>query len=97
MRNKSVQPMAAVIKEYLKAMGIDKRMQEVNLIKQWENVIGVSVANMTRELYIRHGVLFVRIDSAVVRNELSMLKQGIIQALNNKAGGDVISDIVFTI
>jgi hypothetical protein len=37
----------------------------------------------------------VRIESAVIKNELLMVRTGIIQKLNERAGAEVITEIVF--
>ncbi len=97
MRKSYTHPLGDVIKEYMRVLGIDKKLKEVNLIKQWENIMGKTINNSTSKLYIYNKILFVYIASPIIRNELYMLKQGIITALNEKAGEEIITDIVFRI
>ncbi|HEX7365731.1 MAG TPA: DciA family protein [Pelobium sp.] len=46
-------------------------------------------------MFIREKKLFVRIESSVIKNELVMMRAQIIANLNDKAGADVVSEIVF--
>jgi predicted nucleic acid-binding Zn ribbon protein len=95
MRKKNAQPLAEVIQEYLKALGIDRRIKEQRIVKEWEAILGTLVSRATSKIYIYNKVLFVTLSSSVIRNELFMIKQSIIQALNERAGEELITDIVF--
>jgi hypothetical protein len=57
--------------------------------------MGPVVANRTDNLFIREKTLYVKINSAVLRNELSYGKQKIINMLNDEIGQELLSDIVF--
>ncbi|MBC7653163.1 MAG: DUF721 domain-containing protein, partial [Oligoflexus sp.] len=51
--------------------------------------------NRTKEIFIRDKKLFVRIESSVVKNELTIMRQQIITNLNEKAGVVVVREIIF--
>ena len=53
------------------------------------------VANHTKDLHIRNKVLFVKIDSAALRNELNYARETIIKSLNEEVHANVIEDVVF--
>ena len=95
MRHSKTEPLSDVLKNYLQSLGIDKKINEVRLINSWEEIIGKVIARSTTKLEIRNGVLEVHIRSSVIKNELHLLKDGLIQALNTKVGEKVIHDIVF--
>ena len=93
MRKKESQKLGEIIREYVRAMDIDGKLKEVGLVKSWEEVIGRTVAKATNDIYIKNRKLFVYLNSSVIRNQLLMMKQGILDALNKKAGEKVIDDI----
>jgi len=95
MRRSNTQPLGDVIQQYLKAMDVDSKLKEIRVLKQWENMLGKSVAKVTTNLYIKNKVLFVHLSSSVVRNELAMIKEGIIKRINEIAEEELITDIVF--
>ncbi|PLX15092.1 MAG: DUF721 domain-containing protein [Marinilabiliales bacterium] len=94
MRKKNTQKIEDVIKEYLKALKIDDKLKEVKLIKSWDDIVGKTIAKSTSNIYIHNRKLFVKLNSSVIRNELFMLRDGLKKALNDKAGEDIIDDII---
>lgn len=95
MYKKNEMTLGEAIRAYLKAMGLDKKLKEKALINSWEEVLGKGVSNATSSMYIKNQVLFVQLNSSVVRHQLQMMKSGIVDALNKKAGEILIRDIVF--
>lgn len=78
----------------LKVYRLDDKLAEKQLISSWEEVMGKMIANHTTDIAIRNKQLFVTLDSAALRNELSLAKTKIIQMLNKAAGKEVITEIV---
>jgi hypothetical protein len=62
----------------------------------WEKVMGPAVHKRTLELAIRNQVLYVRLESSALREELSYGKEMLIRRLNEEAGAAVINQVVFT-
>ena len=69
----------------------DERYQNTQSI---QDVLGPTISRITKSLNIRGGVLYVRLNSSVIRNDLLMHKDKIIDALNAEAGGQVVYDLV---
>lgn len=82
------------IEKLLKVYKLDDRLAERRMIGSWEEVMGKMIANHTKDLYVRNKQLFVTLDSAALRNELSMAKTKIIQMMNKAAGKEIINDVV---
>jgi predicted nucleic acid-binding Zn ribbon protein len=94
MRKSQTKPIQEVVQEYLRELKIDRKLKEVHLISQWESVMGKTVAVRTRELTIRNRVLYVEVTSAVLKNELLMMREAIIEKLNENAGEKLIEKMV---
>ena len=73
---------------------LQQKFDETALIAAWPEMMGVAIANRTKELYIRQKKLFVRVESSVIKNELMMMRSQIIEKMNERAGGEVIVEIV---
>jgi hypothetical protein len=95
MRKSNTQPLGDVIHDYLKSLDIDNKLQEIRLIDNWPKVVGLSVAKKTERLFIKNRVLFVYLNSSIVRSELQRIREGLIKALNDQAGMKLIDEIVF--
>ena len=96
MRYSNDQSLGAAIKEFLQAYRLDERMNQAKLIHSWEKVVGIMIARHTKDLHIRNGKLFVKIDSPALKNELTYSTSVIIERLNKEAGGKVIEEIIFS-
>jgi predicted nucleic acid-binding Zn ribbon protein len=94
MRKSQTQGIREVIGECLNEMRINRKLKEVQLVSQWESLMGKTVANRTSQIYIRDRVLYIRITSPVLKNELLMMRQVIIEKLNENAGENLIEQIV---
>lgn len=88
-------PLKEVIDRWLKAYRLDSKMKEMDIIKAWPEMMGTAVAHRTRELTIKHQTLYLKMDSAVMRDELAHGKKVIIERINQKAGFQMINDVWF--
>ncbi len=95
MRRSKTISLAEAIKDFTREMHLDNKLSEVGIINSWEEIVGRAISTRTSKLYIKDKVLYVHLNSSVVRNELLMLRQALIEKLNGKAGFEVIKDIVF--
>ena len=71
------------------------KFDETGVVAHWPEIMGTAVANRTTQIYVSQKKLFVRIESSVIKNELLMVRAGIIQKLTERAGSEVITEIVF--
>ncbi len=83
------------INRLLKAYRIDGKMQEMDIINGWEEMMGKAIALRTTNIYVRDGILHLSISSSVMRDELQYGKQVIIERVNQKAGTKLIRDVWF--
>jgi predicted nucleic acid-binding Zn ribbon protein len=94
MRRSKTITLAEALKDYVREMRLDVKLSEVGVINSWEEIVGKAISSRTSKIYIKDHVLFVHLSSSVVRNELLMLRQALKEKLNEKAGSEVIKDIV---
>ncbi len=80
---------------FLKENKLEGKLMETKLIGAWEQVVGRLVARHTGQLHISNRVLFVNVDVAALKQELSYQKSKILNELNKIAESEVIIDIVF--
>lgn len=96
MRKPNDTTLKDAIQKMLKTYKLSSKLEETTIINAWPELMGAAVANRTSQIYIHNKKLFVKLESSVVRNELIMVKTGILEKLNERAGGgEVINEIVF--
>lgn len=94
MRRSKTITLAEAIKDYVREMNLEGKLDELSVINSWEDIVGRAIAQRTSKIYIKDQVLYVHLNSSVVRNELLMLRQELLGKLNEKAGHMVIKEIV---
>ena len=95
MRRSNTQSLGEVMKEFIKANRIERKLKEVDVVQSWENLLGKTIASYTRNIYIRKKILFVEISSSVVKNELFMMREEIKRKINEKEGEEIVKTIIF--
>jgi predicted nucleic acid-binding Zn ribbon protein len=83
------------IEQMLQVYKIKRRFDETGIISSWPQLVGKSVANRTKEIFIHDKKLFLRIESSVIKNELMMMRTQIIDKINNEAKGILVEEIIF--
>jgi predicted nucleic acid-binding Zn ribbon protein len=94
MEKTDIRKIRDVMQEFLRENKLDVKLRERGLIDSWEELMGKTISRATKKIYIKDGKLFIVISSSVIRNELYMLKQEIVKKLNEKAGDDIITELV---
>lgn len=89
-----VQPLSDLIKAFYTKHKGPEYVDEVKIIQSWPKVVGPFIAKHTIDLNIRNKVLFVRVDSDSLRNELSFSKTLLLKNLNEVVGKEMITEIV---
>nr|WP_255723216.1 DUF721 domain-containing protein [Butyricimonas sp. DFI.6.44] len=79
---------------YLEEMGLSRQFKEREVCQVWPEVVGGMIASRTKSIRITDGKIFVSFTSSVVKNEILMVKEGLIKALNDRIGSDIVKDII---
>jgi predicted nucleic acid-binding Zn ribbon protein len=95
MRRKNTELLGDVIQQFLKQRRLDKPLFEQRLIAAWPEVLGPNIQAYTTDISIKNKVLYVNISSSVLRHDLFLTREQIIESLNRHVGAEVITGIVF--
>jgi predicted nucleic acid-binding Zn ribbon protein len=94
MRKNETRPIGEVIKDCLEDLKISRTLKEKRLVSQWGNMLGKAIASRTKQIYIKDRTLYVYLTSSVARSELSMMRQTILDRMNEMAGEKIIDSVV---
>jgi Dna[CI] antecedent, DciA len=95
MRKANDKSLKDAIEQMLQVYKIKRRYDETAIIAAWPELVGKSVANRTKEIYIHDKKLFLRIESSVIKNELMMIRSQIIDKVNENAKGILVEEVIF--
>lgn len=95
MFKKNAQSIGDAISEFFeKNESLKVKLAEHKAVEGWREVLGEGVSYYTKKVYLKRDVLHVQLTSAVLRAELLMNKDALIEKLNNYAGVPVVRDIM---
>lgn len=95
MQKKNAQPLSEALSAFFDSnSSLKRKFAEHRAERGWYELLGEGVAKYTRNVYFSRGVLHVQLSSSVLRAELLMNKQGLIEKINEYAGTGVVRDIV---
>jgi predicted nucleic acid-binding Zn ribbon protein len=94
MSRSNDQTLGDAIREFLHSYHLEDKLNETKVIQSWGRIVGPMVEKHTHGLYIRNRILFVKVDSAALRQELSFSRSKLVGALNDEVKSNVIEDIV---
>lgn len=95
MKRQEAMPVGEILRGLLKTQRLDTKLDEMKLIKLWPAMMGTVVSEYTQKLYIKNGILYVNLTSAVLRSELLMCREMLIKRLNKEMGIPIVKDIIF--
>jgi hypothetical protein len=86
--------MQDILKEFIQVNKLDAGMDKIDVEQAWKNLMGNGVNNYTEEVLLKRDTLYVKLSSAVLRNELSYGKDKIIKMINEEMGKEVVKSLV---
>ncbi|MCC8410728.1 DUF721 domain-containing protein [Mucilaginibacter sp. UR6-1] len=95
MRKANDKTLKDAIEQMMQVYKLKRKFNETAVIANWPQLVGSSVANRTKEIYISDKKLFVRIESSVIKHELMLIRAQIIQKINDEAQAVVVEEVVF--
>ena len=83
-----------IIRKLMKNPKLAGKLDELDALQAWEEIIGKQIYKYVADQKIYKGTLYVKLKSAVVRNELSYKKSEFISQINNRLGKKLLNNIV---
>ena len=80
----------SVLIKSLKSLGADRRLNERAMIKYWGDMFGGSITNSTNNIVYKDNGLSIFLNSSVIKSELLMMKQQILDKFQKQFGKDNI-------
>ena len=94
MRKNHDEPIKNILKQFVESRQIKPNLTRTKIVNSWGKLMGTTIANYTKEIYVNKGTLYLYIDSSPLRQELSYSKEKIKNRLNEELGEDYIDKVV---
>lgn len=83
-----------VLKEFVATYKLHDGIVKVDAKTAWFKLMGNGVVNYTEEVVLKNNTLYVKLTSAVLRDELAYGKEKIIKMINQEIGEEVVKALV---
>jgi len=83
-----------VLQQFIQQNKLESGMDKINVEQAWKSLMGNGVNSYTQEVLLKGSTLYVKLTSAVLREELSYGKQKIIKMINEELRKEVVKDLV---
>lgn len=94
MRRTKTQPIGVVLDEFFKRPFVARKLAEGHIPDYWREVVGDHIAKLTTDITLVNNILYVRMASGVVRQEIFYKRDSIMQRLNERAGMQLVNAII---
>lgn len=94
MKRSNSQSLAEVIQDLLHDYRLDEKVLETQLKLNWELWVGKTIAKYTRDIRLKQGKLYLKIDSAPLKNELHYAAPMLLKNLNEFLKSQVITELI---
>ncbi len=83
------------VEAMLDSLGIRHKYNESRVVARWEDFVGKTIANLTSEIYIRKGILFIKISSAPLKHDLFTMRKDLKNKINKEMESEIVREIIF--
>lgn len=84
-----------IMKEFIKESKLEKGLDIVQVKEVWGSLMGPTILNYTSQIDFYKNTLYVTLSSAVLKQELVLGKQKIIDLLNKELQKDLVKELIF--
>jgi len=84
----------SIIKQWLRDSGLEEKVQQQSVPNYWVEIVGEAVARHAEVERIDRGKMFIRVSSAVWRNELMLRRDDIRRRINERFGAEIVQEII---
>ena len=83
------------INSMMESYKIKGKFDENKLIGSWGSMMGAPIAKRTEKIFIKEKVLFVKLNSAPLRQELTIAKAKVLEIIHRNFDKSVVDDVKF--
>ena len=94
MRRTKTMMMGDLLEEFFKRPYIAEKVAEGKLPDTWREIVGNRAADVTTELRLEKHILYVRIQSSVLRSELFYQREALKEEINRRSGVRLVNAVI---
>ncbi|MDN5204450.1 DUF721 domain-containing protein [Fulvivirgaceae bacterium BMA10] len=93
-RKSDIATVGEAFQDLLKAYKLNGKFDEKRIVASWPSLMGNTIAKRTDKVYMKDRKLYVKLNSAPLKQELIISRAKIIEIFRKEFGKEAIEDIV---
>ncbi len=94
-RTSDTTPIKEAIDKMLQNFRIKDKLEAYELKSSWEEMMGGPIARRTEKMYIKNNVLYVKLNSAPLRHELTIKRKKVLEIIKKRFGDRLVQEVLF--
>jgi predicted nucleic acid-binding Zn ribbon protein len=78
---------------FVQSPQIRAKLYQTRIEKMWKDLMGPVISSYTRKIKLDEQVLFIYVDSASLKSELTIMKENIRSLVNEKLGEEFVKEV----
>ena len=88
-------PLTDALSGYLEESGLEGKLRRLSAVDEWPRTVGPRIATVTRAVEVRGDALVVEVASSAWLNELSMIRNELLDRINETSDSPLVERILF--
>lgn len=93
MRRRNESSLKEAVERLIASYGLREKLDEQAMVSIWDDIAGGMVAKHTEAVKLNKGKLRIKVDSAPLRHELTMMRDGLVKLINTRFEREVVKEI----
>jgi predicted nucleic acid-binding Zn ribbon protein len=94
MRNKNNVTLKQALDSMVKDLRLKSGIDEIRVQEEWHKIMGAPISKYTKEISLKKGKLYVKVESAPLKQELSYSRDKIKELFNKELGEEIIREVI---
>ena len=94
VKRQNTHSLGEIIQQYIRKSGIQPKLDEAEVKKRWEDIVGKMISQHTTDMYLKNRKLYIRFDSAALKQEMSYAKSTLVDNINRNIGHLVVEEVI---
>lgn len=93
MSEDSIKNFRTAFNQFLKEENLEHTFKQKQLITNWEKLMGKTIASRTNQLFFKDKILFIKLDSAPLKQEMQNSKDKLLALVAKEIGVGEVEDV----
>jgi hypothetical protein len=94
MKNKNNISIGQALDSMITEFGLKDKLDESRIKDMWATLLGKTIAKYTGNISLKNGKLYIKVESAALKQELNYSREKIKELFNKELSGPVVKDVV---